>query len=231
MQYGRFSPNDSQKIIQPEFTQMSSTFPLPSNFLLKQSFSKQKISADFANLLLERYFFSSEKIKLGFLSGLSGVWIKRIWNMQFYDDNSSIVRHIRPTWHYKGVGIKTGIDFDWILKHGFSWVGKSCIACMFGNYDIWMKVKDMPSESIYENSHLDDFRVVTNLQMLLGPSWEKKICRLIFTIKAYYEINVWLNVSQTNRTLFQNSTSNPQSRFTNNTLQMHGLILYASFNF
>ena len=123
------------------------------------------------------------------------------------------------------------MDFDWILKYGFRWSGKSCIAAIYGNYDSWMQVYDLPTNTFYENSHLDDFRVIPNLQFLLGPSWEKSFCSFNFKIYLNYEINVWLNLSQTNRSLYQGAASNPQSRFTKNNLQMYGLTLNGYLNF
>jgi hypothetical protein len=139
------------------------------------------------------------------------------------------VRVIIPTWHFKGAGIKTGLNFDWGLKRGFSWNGKSNIATIFGNYDTWTIAYDNYDSNKVENAHLDDFRVVTNIQFLLGPAWQRCFQNVNFKLVANYEMNVWFNLSQTNRSLYQ--VTNAQSRFTNNILQMHGLTFYALFNF
>ncbi|NGX28402.1 MAG: hypothetical protein K940chlam1_00581 [Candidatus Anoxychlamydiales bacterium] len=229
-QYGKINPDDSEEILNADNKQMSSTFALPSNFSLQRATSSIKISADFANLLLKRRFEASERIKLDLASGLSFIWIKRDWEMRFFDDSSNS-RTIIPSWHFKGGGIKTGVDFDWALKHGFNWSGKSFIAAIFGNYDTWMIAYDNHQNNKVENSHLDDFRIVTNLQFLLGPSWQRNFENTHFKIFLNYEMNVWFNLSQTNRSLYQGPTSNPQSRITNNILQMHGLTLNAAVNF
>lgn len=229
--YGRISPNDSQEILNADNKQMSSTFQLPSSFTLTKATSRVRISADFANLLLERLFQTSENINLSFLSGLSGVWIKRDWETRFFDTSSNM-RVISPSWHFKGAGIKTGLDFDWTMKKGFSWKGKSTIATIFGNYDTWMRAYDNVDSNRVENAHLDDFRVVTNLQFQLGPAWQKDFSNAKLKLVANYEMNVWFNLSQPNRSLYQiTASSNAQSRFTNNTLQMHGLTFYAMLNF
>jgi len=230
--YGKINPNDSQEILNAENKQMSSTFQLPSGFILSRATSKVRVSADFANFLLERLFQTSENIKLSFLSGLSGIWIKRDWETRFFDDANSNMRAIIPSWHFKGVGIKTGLDFDWNMRRGFSWNGRSAIATIFGNYDTWMRAYDNVDSNKVENAHLDDFRVVTNLQFQLGPAWQKDFSHAKLKLVANYEMNVWFNLSQTNRSLYQiTSSSNAQSRFTNNTLQMHGLTFYAILNF
>ncbi|HEU64485.1 MAG: hypothetical protein KR126chlam4_01112 [Candidatus Anoxychlamydiales bacterium] len=229
--YGKITPNDSQEILNAENKQMSATFQLPSGFTLTRATSNVRISADFANLLLERLFQTSENIKLSLLSGLSGIWIKRDWETRFFDNNSNM-RVIIPSWHFKGVGVKTGLDFDWTMKKGFSWNGKSAIATIFGNYDTWMRAYDNVDSNRVENAHLDDFRVVTNLQFQLGPAWQKDFSSAKLKLVANYEMNVWFNLSQTNRSLYQiAATSNAQSRFTNNIVQMHGLTFYAMLNF
>jgi hypothetical protein len=229
-QYGYITPNNTQEIFNPENKQMSSTFQMPTNFTMHKAHSRTKITNHFADLLLERYFKNISKIKLGFLSGLSAIWIKRDWVLKFYDYGNNI-RVIKPSWHFKGVGLKTGLDFDWILKNGFFWSGKSCIAGIFGNFDSWMKTYDLPSNTLYENSHLDDFRIVTNVQFLLGPSWQKDFNNFNLKLYANYETNIWFNLAQVNRSSYQTTASNPQSRFTKNTLQMYGLTLFASINF
>ncbi len=229
-QYGYIGPSNSQKLINPENKQLAATFQMPDNFLIEKAQSKTKLSSNFANILLQKNIKTSQNFKLNFLSGLSGIWIKRDWTLKFidYGKNSRI---IQPTWHFKGVGLKTGLDFDWFLNYGFYWSGKSCIATIYGNYDTWMKVYDLPTNTVFENSHLDDFRIVTNLQILLGPSWQRCFNNFIFNIYADFEINLWLNLSQTNRSLYQTASSNPQSRFTKNNLQMYGFTLHASINF
>lgn len=229
--YGKITPDDTQEIVNADNKQMSSTFQLPNNFILQKANSKVRISADFANLLLERLFQASEKIDLSLISGLSGIWIKRDWETRYFD-NFSNVRVIIPSWHFKGVGIKTGVDFDWTLKQGFSWNGKSAIATIFGNYDTWMIAYDNADTNRVENAHLDDFRVVTNIQFQLGPAWQKDFSRAKLKLVANYEMNVWFNLSQTNRSYYQiSSTSNAQSRFTTNVVQMHGLTFLAMINF
>jgi len=229
-QYGYIEPESSQTLINPENKQIASTFQMPNNFTIQKAYTKIKISNHFANLLLQRNIANSQKFKLDFLSGLTALWIKRDWFLKFYNSDNYI-RNINPTWHFKGVGLKTGLDFDWNIKNKFFWSGKTSIAPIFGNYDIWMKVYDLPTNTIFENVHMDDFRIVTNIQFLLGPSFQSSFKNSIFKIYANYEINVWLNLSQTNRSLYQTSSSNPQSRFTKNNLQMHGLTLYALINF
>jgi len=229
-QYGHISPSNSQEVLKPENTLMSSTFQMPDNFTMQKATSKTNIRADFANLLLERYFYATSKMKLGISSGLSALWIKRDWTAKFYDFSNNI-RVIKPTWYFHGAGLKTGLDFDWILKSGFYWVGKTSASLIFGNYDIWMSAYDLPGSTFVENSHLDDFRIVTNLQCLLGPAWQRAFNNFNLKIIANYEVNVFFNLSQMNRSLYQSATSNPQSRFVNNNLQMHGLTLYAVLNF
>lgn len=230
-QYGFIGPKATQKIINAENKQMSSTFQMPSNnFVIQKAFTRTRICSNFANILLERNIKCCPKFNMTFLSGLSWIWIKRDWLLKF-TDATDLTRVIVPTWHYKGAGLKTGFDFDWTIKGNFHWSGRSCIAAIYGNYDIWMKAYDLPSNIVFENSHLDDFRIVTNFQFLLGPSWQKCFCNSIFKIFLNLEINVWQNLSQTNRSQYQTSSSNPQSRFTKNNLQMYGLTLDASLNF
>lgn len=229
-QYGYIGPENSQTIINAENKQMSSTFQMPDNFVMQKADTKASLSSNFANLMLQKNMNISPKIKLGFANGLSGIWVKRDWLLKFSDDTNN-TRIVKPTWHFKGAGLKTGLDFDWILNHGFNWSGKSYIAAIYGNYDIWMSTYDLPTNTVFENSHLDYFGIVTNFQFLLGPSWQKCFNNFIFKIYANFEINVWLNLSQTNRSLFQNASSNPQSKFTKNNLQMYGLTLSAYLNF
>lgn len=229
--YGRITPNDFQEILNAENKQMSSTFQMPSGFALIRATSKVRISADFANVLLERLFKVSENVNLSFLSGLSGIWIKRDWETRYFDSASNS-RVIIPTWHFKGAGIKSGLDFDWKMRKGFSWNGRSAIATIFGNYDTWMRAYDNVDSNKVENAHLDDFRVVTNLQFQLGPAWQKDFTNAKLKLITNYEMNVWFNLSQTNRSLYQiSATSNAQSRFTNNIVQMHGLTFLAMLNF
>lgn len=170
--------------------------------------------------------------RIGFLSELPGVWIKREKRLDIKIlDYANNIQVIKPAWHFKKVGLKTGVDFDRMLKYGFNCSGKSCLADIYGNYDTWTQAYDLPANAFYENSRLDDFRVIPNLRFLLGPSWEK--CRGDFNFKIYlnFETNVRLNLSQTNRSLYQGAASNPQSRFAKNNLRMYGQTLYASLNF
>lgn len=229
-EYGYIGPQNNQKIVNADKKQMSSTFQMPDGFIIEKAQTDTKLRCSIANFVVQKCIKSSQIFKINISSGLSGIWIKREWTLKFID-HSNYTRIIEPTWNFKGIGIKTGADFEWRIKGDFYWSGSSNIAAIYGNSDNWMKTYDLPSNTIYENSHLDDFRIVTNIQFLLGPAWQKCYKTYLFKVCTYFETNLWQNLSQTNRSIYQATPSNPQSNFTKNNLQMYGLTLFASINF
>ncbi len=231
--YGLICPRGTKQDIPPEGKLLSSTFPLAQSFNLQKATSEIKIRLNFTDMLLEKCFQPTNAISVRYLNGITMMWIKRRWELIFSNNNND-KRIFQPKWNFKGGGVKTGIDYDWYIGKGFNWSGRSAIAGIFGNYDNWMKAFNKSStniDTVVENAHLDDFRMVTNLQLRMGPSWQTEFKNAVFKLYLNYETNIWINLSQTNRSLYQNATNNAQSRYIPSSFHMHGLTLFVLAKF
>ncbi len=214
------------------------TFPQFTTTDMEKAYSNIFLREHMFDVLLSRKFELSSRINLNFFNGLTGGWFKQNWTITYYGQGQTgTITKIKPKWRFKGGGIKTGVSADWELGQGFNWSCLSAIAAIYGNYDNRMKLLHRyPStgvDLVLEFIHYDDFRVVTNLQLQMGPSWEKQYKSWGMRMFAGYEINSWFNVHEILREEFHASTdsiTNPQSRHVSSPIQMHGLTLSAVFN-
>ncbi len=234
-QYGYFSADGTREYNRAENHTIQATFPQQIANLQKAT-SQISLRCHFGDLLLQKLFYSSPRTKMNFINGMTMVWMKQRWAV-VYNNNTTTQCQVKPKWNFKGGGIKLGLNVDWILGHGFNWSSKGTISELWGNYDNRMRVFTEGNGNVitqYEDSHLDEFRLATNIDFQMGPSWEKNFKNWGLKLLLSYETNIWFNVQQINRTQYSDSTSNistPQSRPVMALLQMQGLTAFLRLNY
>lgn len=135
--------------------------------------------------------------------------------------------------------MRVGVDFDWYLGKGWSISATTSAAALLGYYSNYTKVDtnnagtgNAPTD--IENSHYDDNRIATQIQMQLGPSWGIMWDDWGINIFAGYELNAWFNIEELRSGDLSSSTSSITQRRTvinDSVLGLQGFVGKIQVNF
>ena len=229
--YGLFSPDNKETVLVHEEKKMEGSFPQFTTTDMSRATSKISFRSHLADIFLTNCFKPTNHLTFTFLNGLTGAWLKHNWNIVYYGTDNSIENHIKPKWLFKGIGPKVGLRANWLLGKGFIWHTHGFLATILGNYDNKFKytVYTNGVEQIRARSHLDDYRLATNINFLLGPGFKKCFENWAFNLFIGYEASIWYNVHQIDRERFKHS--NPQTRHVLGQLEMNGLTTTLNISF
>jgi hypothetical protein len=187
-----------------------------------------------ADILMTKRFDFSKYFSFTLLNGVTAVWFEHNWDVNYFGDVGGNQCIIRPKWHLKAGGPKIGGGIDWFFGKGFSLIGKTSLSALMGNYDNRFFVStinlDTLERIVRANTHYDDFRVVTNVQLALGPSWEYFAKYWGVKMSLTYELNSWFNLVEIHRQQFS-STFSGNSRHTSPTFEAQGMTASLSIYF
>ena len=185
-----------------------------------------------------RVFNPNPHLRMRLLGGLAGTWMNQDWSVKYFDSQENVTK-MKNTWDYWGVGIQAGFSMDWYLDFAHMFLtGKATTGLFLGRYHnhalqrTTFNPDGLHNTSIpFRNAYYEDTRVAYNIQVLLGPSWQKNTNAYRFEIFAGYEINAWFNVQETFRST-GNAPDLPKETLINTgTLSLDGLTVRATMDF
>ena len=172
------------------------------------------------DLMLGRTFLPTKQLFVHPAMGLTGAWIDRDFDIT-YNGNGNPANISRDQYDYSfsGGGMRVAIDFEWYIGKGWSINGTTSVAALLGYYSNFTKAETNnagtgnPPTDI-ENSHYDDNRIATQIQMQLGPAWGIMWDDWGINFFAGYELNAWFNVEEVRSGDLSASTSSIAPRRT-----------------
>ncbi|MCB1117267.1 MAG: hypothetical protein KDK50_01655 [Chlamydiia bacterium] len=172
------------------------------------------------DLMMGRTFLPTKQLFIHPSVGLTGAWIDRDFDIKYHGlGDPSNLSHDHYDYSFSGGGMRVGVDFDWYLGKGWSISATTSVAALLGYYSNYTKANTTNTgtgnaATDVENSHYDDNRIATQIQMQLGPSWGIMWDDWGINIFAGYELNAWFNVEEVRSGDLSASTSSITQRRT-----------------
>lgn len=191
------------------------------------------------DLKLARSFLPSKRLIIRPQVGLTGAWIDRDFNVT-YSGNGFPANKVknRLEYEFSGGGMRVGLDADWYLGSGFSLFSKASLAAVLGYYKNTTETSTNNATTVnppanIEDSRYDDNRIVTHIQVQLGPAYGKVWNDMGILLFAGYELNAWYNVEEvrTATTLSSSSMAARRTLINDSTLGLHGFVGKIQVNF
>lgn len=162
-----------------------------------------------ADFLLSRRFLPGCQILLNCFAGPTGAWITEKWSIQALDSGTDphALTKIQNSWHFKGAGMKGGLDANWHLGKGFALFNKFSVATLVGAYSNSKKTQVTAtgaSSAIINalvlpdicNTTEDETWVVPTSQIEFGLNWNHRFCNWAIALQGAFEINTWYDLHQ-----------------------------------
>jgi hypothetical protein len=155
-----------------------SAWPLPLMNALKHAKSTLHFNYNVSDFYVDRYFNPNPHLRIRMLAGLTGTWLTLNWTMKFFDITNQTAR-IRSTWDYWGCGIRFGMTGDWYWSNDIYLTIRGTLAGLVGPYhNRILQTENVSSPGVnntrpFRKTSYRDTRPVGNLQLLIGPSWQK----------------------------------------------------------
>jgi hypothetical protein len=188
------------------------------------------------DLLVDRFFHPNEHLRMRLVAGLTGSYISQKWQV-FYSDNTSMTRLINK-WRFNGGGMKTGLHADWFWTSDIYLSGGMFISSLLGGYRnrIALQTTANPSginnpDIPFQNISKNDFRLIANMQFLLGFSWQKSFQNCRSEVFAGYELNPWWNLEEIYRTSSGGPSESKQLFINAAMTTIHGLTTRLTVDF
>jgi hypothetical protein len=208
---------------------------LATDYMLKAS-TKIDVDLNLADLLAARVFVTNPHFRIKLIGGFTGGRITEDWKIYYSatKDRETMWSH---KWKYTGIGFRTGLNMDWFWTHDLYLTGKVTFAGLIGKYDYKLyattnstnnnQVPAIPAaDSCYR-----DWRFAYNMQLHLGPSWQKAFCNSRWEIFLGYEFNNWSNLQEIFAVVKHKANNERPTYPQSSQLTFHGAILRLSSAF
>ncbi len=230
VQYGNYDPWQREDHMRHEGRHFQGIFPQFPLTNIERATSYLSLRTHFADFYLKRMFETTPYLHLTLINAMSAVWFRQRWEVNYYDSlaKSANSLNIKNDWNFKGGGPKIGLDMDWLMKWGLGLHARVCGCALFGNHDNRFNIRSHPfggAMGYIVHAHNDDFRVVTQLQFLLGPSWKYEFQKWKLFLFVGYELNSFFCIHEVDRQFVfdPNDPQTPTSNFFPGHLHMQGL--------
>ncbi|NGX51469.1 MAG: hypothetical protein K1060chlam2_01335 [Chlamydiae bacterium] len=218
---------------------ITGTFPHIFETPVERATSTIHLHYELADLLVNRVFHPKDNphLRLRLTGGLTGVWIHQVWNVRYFDaeeNNTSIDNK----WRYWGLGLRSGIGFDWFWGYDFYFTGKVSTALVVGQYhnhakqgtNTILQLGDDPSVPL-RDARYKDYRLSFTTNFLLGPSYQKSLSSMRFEIFAGYELTIWTNLQEIYRSTQSVAHQSKETWLNTGLVSLHGLTVRGTINF
>ncbi len=229
-QYGNYDPWHRENHMRHEGRAFQGIFPVYPLTSLERATSYLSLRTHFADVYLQRMFRATPYLHLTLINAISGIWFRQRWEVNYFDSLSKDANrlNIKNDWNFKGGGPKIGLDMDWLIRWGLGIHSRLCGAALFGNLDNRLNIRSYPLAapmSYIVHTHMDDFRIVTQLQFVLGPTWEYRFQKWKLSFFVGYELNSFFCIHEVDRQFVFDATNpqTPTSNFFPGHLHMQGL--------
>lgn len=178
---------------------------------------------------LGRKFFISKKLILRPHIGIKGSWDHQ--RFQLTQTLRTFTNDVYEKEHFWGVGLRGGLDTQWIFARGFSIYGNLSVAELYGQYISSTQVtQSVPAVTTHwtENSV---HKMTPVLELALGFRYETPFCTSYrFYISAGWEQQIWWNHNQL-ISVVNTEAPQLQTSVTGGNLSFQGLDLKVGFVF
>lgn len=191
------------------------------------------------DVALSKALLNQKNFSLHLFWGARGAWLYQTFHNHFFSPIATRVSASVPNFEfdgdndYWGVGPRTGLESEWRLGKGFSFIGKTATALLYGHGAVkhLSKGPNSAGVSVIHHSIDQDFnQLAPYLQLLLGFKWETDVRnRFSFGIQAAWEANYWWN--QFNIPVSFEKFVSPMPSVGNSPLSIEGLNLSLQFDF
>jgi hypothetical protein len=191
------------------------------------------------DLDLSKTAFSQKNFSLNLIWGARGAWLYQTFHNHFFSPIATRVSVAIPDFefdgknNYWGIGPRTGIQSEWLIGKGFSFIGKVATALLYGQGEAknLSKGPDSAGNVVVHHSFTQSFnQLAPYLQLLLGFKWKTYFRkRFSFGIQAAWEANYWWN--QFNVPVSFERFASPMPSVGNSPLSIEGLNLSLQSDF
>jgi len=221
---------------------LNGTWPAPSFDPEGAPLAKARTHIDLRLNLLEglftRRFFPNPHLRMRLFGGPAVLWIRQNWEID-YKDTAGQKSHIRNYWRFTGAGIRVGYLVDWFLgRGGFFFTGLVSGALYAGNYHNVSRQTSTDDMSGFlnpalplRNVHYHDTRIVPQLQVLAGPSWQMGFGNYRTELFLGYELSIWGNLHEVFRTTQATPTGSKETRINNSLVCIQGVTFRWNLDF
>jgi hypothetical protein len=211
-QYTRMTNRGHNSVEKPPNYYLNGTWPTFTLVtVLDKATSDVHLNYNVVDAFFDRFFQPNPHLRLRLLAGLSGAWMNQDQEVRYYDNAGTTVL-VKNSWSYNGVGARFGMMGDWFWIWDCYMTAKFTMAGLFGPY------KNISFESSNEgpaftteplvNATYKDTRGIMNLQLLLGPSYQKSFTKWRLELFGGFEANLWYNLQEVYRSIFFESSFN-----------------------
>ena len=160
---------------------LTATWPQVSTAPLTSARSKIHLNYNVFDWLVDRVFFPNPHLRLRVVGGGVVAWMDQDWNVTYIDSIQNRT-NVRNRWSYVGGGLKTGTMIDWYWTGDLYMTAQCFFSFLMGQYEnraeqrttFQPTVNDDTSTPIRDAKYSDS-RPTFSGQMLLGPSYQKKL--------------------------------------------------------
>lgn len=181
-------PSKSDEYLNPVWT-------FPGSEALVKATSDIHLNYNVADFFFTRRFLPNPHLRLRLLAGVTGTWLDQNMNIKYYDA-AAITDSIQTRWKYWGCGLRFGFTGDWFWIRDFYMTAKASVGVLIGPYKNQSKEQLSDTETLFRNAVYRDTRAVANLQVLVGPSYQKSFKKSRLELFAGCEFNTWSNLQE-----------------------------------
>lgn len=238
--YTRMTSRGRDSITPPSGPNTFLTSTWPTYFDESLSFAKSKVHLNYnvADISADRYFIPNPHLRLRLIGGFTGAWMDQYWSIRYRDFNEQ-KSHVQNRWRFGGAGFRIGMMVDWFWTQDIYVTIRGSLAALVGAYknSMYQKNSAAPGPAFnpsfpLRNAEYTDARSTLNMQLLLGPSWQKSWKRVRTELFAGYEMSLWNNLQE----VYQSVPGTPafasqQTTINSGMLTMQGLTARFSIDF
>ena len=202
--------------------------PIGADQTLSEADSSLHLNYNVVDYNFDRVFQPNPHLRLRLIGGLTGAWINQNTNIDYSylsGDSSSV----QLKWNYWGGGFRFGFMGDWYWFEDFYMTSRFTLAGFVGPYK--NNNRQTSDGIVTRNTRYDDTRAVMNMQLMVGPSWQKVFGKTRLELFAGCEYNIWGNLQEVYDTPPQLPTTSRGAIINKGDLSFIGLTTRATMNF
>lgn len=195
-----------------------------------------RLKLDLVDIEMGREFWSSKYLTLRPFIGLRVSWIKQNYEIDQQGGSwgsglSAFNGEVQMDNDFKGIGVRGGLDSNWLIGRGFSFFGNVALAIVYGRFSIDHEEFNRQASAPFAKTPLLDSdesfhasRGMTDLE--LGIEWSTMFsnCNYGFTVGLSWEHHMFFNQNQLWRVnrIFDSVQTPPNNSGENTFIQRRG---------
>jgi len=159
--------------------------------------------------------------------GFRGAWIDQDIHIWYKNGQAEI--EVFASNDFWGIGLRTGLESEWIIGAGWKVIGTASASLLFGRFDI---SQDTSGPLAYPyNLHHEFYEVVPNFELGLAINWGTHFCsnRYYVNMQVGYEFQYWL--AQNRMMKFSTISYDSVDKTVSDYLSLNGFSFRLAFDF